>query len=121
MRVPPSDDGHHGGVPAARAVGNGTGPPRGLRRAGLVGGPHAQRVQAGGGVPVPAPLAPGVEPAGAASVAWGQGPLSVLTSTAAMPLRGAQATPATVTGPALTWASGLGTSIRDSVLTGAWA
>ena len=60
-------------------------------------------------------------PPAAASLAWCQGPLSVLTSTAAMPLWGAQATPATVTGPALIWASGLGTSIRDSVLIGAWA
>jgi hypothetical protein len=36
-------------------------------------------------------------PSAAASRAWCQGPLSALTSTAAMLLRGAQATPATVT------------------------
>jgi hypothetical protein len=38
-----------------------------------------------------------------------------------MPVAGAQATPATVTRPAATWASGLGTSIRDSVWIGATA
>ena len=38
-----------------------------------------------------------------------------------MPVAGAQATPATVTWPAATWASGLGTSIRDSVWIGATA
>jgi hypothetical protein len=60
-------------------------------------------------------------PPEAASVAFCHGPLSALTSTLAMPLAGAQATPATVMRPASTWDSGLGTSMRDSVLMGAWA
>src|SRR5208282_1603613 len=60
-------------------------------------------------------------PSAAASVAWCHGPLSTLTWTAAMPVAGAHATPATATCPAVTCASGLGTSMRDSVLIGACA
>ena len=60
-------------------------------------------------------------PSTAASRAVCQGPLSALTCTAAMPVAGAQATPATATRPAATWASGLGTSIRDSTWIGATA
>ena len=52
-------------------------------------------------------------PPEAASVACCDGPLSALTLTLAMPLAGAEATPATVMRPALTWDSGLGTSMRD--------
>src|SRR3990172_10410196 len=48
-----------------------------------------------------------------------QTPQSTDTSTAATPLRGAQATPATSTGPTATVRPDRGTSIRDCVLIGA--
>ena len=60
-------------------------------------------------------------PGTGASRAWFHGPLSARTWTASMPRCGAQATPATAVRPALTWARGRGTSIRDSVLIGARA
>src|SRR5579862_8913376 len=55
----------------------------------------------------------------AARVASFHGPLSIWTSTAAIPLCCAHATPATVTVPGPTVAPLDGTSIRDSVLIGA--
>ncbi len=54
-----------------------------------------------------------------ASVAACHGPLSTLISTLLTPRSGAQATPATTTGPAGTLALSLGTSIRDCVRIGA--
>ena len=59
-------------------------------------------------------------PGTAASRASCQGPLSTFTSTAAMPLCCAQATPAmAVAWPGFNGAEPVGTSIRDSVLIGA--
>ena len=58
-------------------------------------------------------------PGTAASRASCHGPPSTLTSMAAIPLRCAQATPATGVRPAANDAPSAGTSIRDSVLIGA--
>lgn len=58
-------------------------------------------------------------PSAGATRAVCHGPPSTFTSTAETPRCGAQAAPATATWPALTWDSGLGTSIRDWVLIGA--
>ena len=58
-------------------------------------------------------------PGTVASRAWCQGPPSTLTSTAAMPLCWAQATPATDVRPGASFAPAAGTSIRHSVLIGA--
>ena len=85
--------------------------------AGRVGGADFQRVAAGGGLPVQVPLAPGVR--------IGRGGQPGLPPGAAVhpDLDGgdatcwAQAIPAIVTGPAASRAKGLGTSMRDAVLT----
>ena len=56
-----------------------------------------------------------------ASVVVRQGPLSICTSTPAMPRWVAQAVPASTTSPAGTVAPSFGTSIREAVFTGPWA
>jgi hypothetical protein len=61
-------------------------------------------------------------PASPASSAGCQSPPSMLTSTEAMPVVCAQATPAMATVPAGSVASGLGVSMREEILIGAcWA
>ncbi len=93
---------------------------RGLQRAGSVGGADLEGVQAGRGVPGPRPLTPGIGAVGGGQP--GRVPGAAVHVELAPPrCRGAGPRPPRprCTWPALSWASGPGTSIRDSVMIGA--